>query len=157
VVLFPGLEEVPRNEFTITRSRACAATLMALRVWHPGHLLPSDLTERQLDIVRGISSGTSYRAVGDRLGITASTAECYAARLRDKLGAPTNAHVARWADRNGVADIWACNRACGCHEPHRPRRGGGLDVTSRQKCFFVSMSGAFAMDATEVLAAIESA
>ena len=79
-------------------------SLVHLRLWQPGGVLPSDFTERQLSIIRGVAHGLSQREIGERLGICRGTVESAVARARQQLGVRASALVVQWAVRHGLTD-----------------------------------------------------
>jgi DNA-binding CsgD family transcriptional regulator len=58
------------------------------------------LTPRQIDVVRLIVEGMTYRQIGERLGLSCESVKTYAARIREKLGVTTKVEVAVWGSHN---------------------------------------------------------
>ena len=65
---------------------------------------PAGLTERQVEVLRLVSSGLSNRDIGDRLGISPRTAEHHVQDIYVKIGVSTRAAAAMFAMEHGLVD-----------------------------------------------------
>jgi DNA-binding NarL/FixJ family response regulator len=61
------------------------------RVW------PAGLSEREVEVLRLIARGASYKAVADRLSISPKTAEHHVAHIYTKIGVSSRAAAAVFA------------------------------------------------------------
>lgn len=55
------------------------------------------LTERELDVLRGIADGLTNAEIGQRLNVSYETVKSYINRLRTKLGVRTKTAIAVYA------------------------------------------------------------
>lgn len=55
------------------------------------------LTERELDVLRGIADGLTNAQIGQRLDVSYETVKSYINRLRTKLGVRTKTAIAVYA------------------------------------------------------------
>ena len=62
------------------------------------------LTERELQVVREIARGRTYREIAQELGISEKTVSTYRERATEKLGLRTRAALVRWALAEGLID-----------------------------------------------------
>lgn len=60
------------------------------------------LTERELEVLKGLADGLSYKEIADQLQISAKSVETYRARLVKKTGGATRAELVRYAVRKGI-------------------------------------------------------
>lgn len=63
---------------------------------------PASLGRREMQVLERVSLGLTSRQISRQLGITQSTVDTYVVRLRDKLNAPTRAHLIRAAVALGL-------------------------------------------------------
>ena len=73
----------------------------------PGLHSPPDkhiLTERELQVVREIARGRTYREIAQELGISEKTVSTYRERATEKLGLRSRAALVRWALAEGLID-----------------------------------------------------
>ena len=64
-----------------------------------------DLTDRELDVLGGISNGLTYRSIGERLGLSEDSAKRAAHSLFTKLHARDRAHAVAIAFRAGLLQL----------------------------------------------------
>lgn len=64
----------------------------------PAHLL----SERELEVVRGLAAGKRATEIADELGVSASTVNTYVQRIRAKLGVRTLVEIVDHARQNGL-------------------------------------------------------
>jgi DNA-binding NarL/FixJ family response regulator len=76
------------------------------RPWRPSH---PDPTDRELEVLLGISDGKTFAAIGSELGIAEPTVKQHARHLYKRIGARERAHAVRLGFERG----WL--------EPHDPR------------------------------------
>jgi two-component system nitrate/nitrite response regulator NarL len=62
----------------------------------------SELSERELAVLKGLAEGLAYKQIADQLGIGAKSVETYRARLVKKTGCATRAELVRYAVRKGI-------------------------------------------------------
>jgi len=62
------------------------------------------LTDRELEVLRGVAAGLSYRQLAARWGIAEITVRGYGHRLMAKLGANSIAHAVLLACQAGLLD-----------------------------------------------------
>lgn len=60
------------------------------------------LTGRELEVVRQIAEGSTYREIAEALGISEKTVATYRERASEKLGVRSRAELVRWALERGV-------------------------------------------------------
>ncbi len=60
------------------------------------------LTERELEVVRQIAEGKTYKEIAEHLGISEKTVATYRERAAEKLGLRTRAELVRWALERGL-------------------------------------------------------
>lgn len=112
VNLYRGLEHGLFSDAEITLVQALAPLIVqAVRLHYTGQLLGSDLmalmmdrlalrgpplTARDEDVVRGLLQGLSTADLGERLGLTAASAQTYTKRLYRKLGVSGHKDLVAW-------------------------------------------------------------
>jgi len=62
---------------------------------------PSDLTNRQTDVLRGLAAGLTSKEIAARLGLSTRTVEMHVARLLHRLDARTRSEAVRVAAKRG--------------------------------------------------------
>lgn len=62
----------------------------------------NSLTSRELEVVRQIAKGKTYKEIAASLGIGYETVKTYAARIRKKLGFSSKVLIALWAQEKGL-------------------------------------------------------
>jgi DNA-binding NarL/FixJ family response regulator len=65
---------------------------------------PRELTQRELNVLREISSGKTNHAIGDVLSVSEETVKTRVKRILEKLGAKDRAHAVAIAARRGYLD-----------------------------------------------------
>lgn len=75
------------------------ASLLATRL--PG----SQLTDRELDVLRLLAQGASNREAADSLGISENTIRIHVSRILDKLGAADRTQAVLLAIQNGLVHV----------------------------------------------------
>ena len=65
---------------------------------------PSQLTDRERQVVTLIAEGNSTKEVAARLGISVKTADCHRTRIMDKLNVHQTANLVRYAIRQGFLE-----------------------------------------------------
>src|SRR5690349_18571843 len=60
------------------------------------------LTEREVDVLRGVAEGQSYKEIAQALKLSVKSVETYRARVARKIGGSTRASLIRYAVRNGL-------------------------------------------------------
>ena len=65
--------------------------------------LPADLTERELDVLRGLAAGMTKREIASELVISQSTVHTHTVHIYAKCGVSTRAGLAMFAMRHGLA------------------------------------------------------
>jgi DNA-binding NarL/FixJ family response regulator len=64
----------------------------------------SELTSRELEVLRLLGEGASNKAIAAALGITERTARTHVSHILAKLGLSSRTQAALWAAREGIAD-----------------------------------------------------
>ncbi len=62
------------------------------------------LTPREVEVVRQIAQGSTYREIAETLGISEKTVATYRERASEKLGVRSRAELVRWALENDLLD-----------------------------------------------------
>jgi DNA-binding NarL/FixJ family response regulator len=62
------------------------------------------LTRREIDVVRQIAQGNTYREIAEALAISEKTVATYRERASEKLGVRSRAELVRWALENDLLD-----------------------------------------------------
>lgn len=62
------------------------------------------LTPREIEVVRQIAQGNTYREIAETLGISEKTVATYRERASEKLGVRSRAELVRWALENDLLD-----------------------------------------------------
>jgi len=112
VNLYRGVEHGRFCDADVATVEALAPLIVqALRLHHTGQVLSSDLmalmldrlalhgpalTPREEDVVRGLLLGLSIAALGDRLGLSPTSAQTYTKRLYRKLGVSGHKEMVAW-------------------------------------------------------------
>jgi DNA-binding NarL/FixJ family response regulator len=63
-----------------------------------------ELSDREMEVVKQIAQGKTYKEIAEELGLTFETVKTYAARIRRKLQVTSKIKIALWAIENGVVD-----------------------------------------------------
>jgi DNA-binding NarL/FixJ family response regulator len=64
---------------------------------------PTELTSRELDVLRLLGAGAANKAIGAELGISERTARTHVSNILGKLGLSSRTQAALWAAREGLA------------------------------------------------------
>lgn len=64
--------------------------------------MDNNLTARELEVVREIVKGKTYKEIAVSLGLGYETIKTYAARIRKKLGFSSKVLIALWAQERGI-------------------------------------------------------
>lgn len=62
------------------------------------------LTQRELDVLRGVAEGLINKQIARRLGISEKTVKAHLSRVFQRLGVTDRTQAALWAERNRVFD-----------------------------------------------------
>jgi DNA-binding NarL/FixJ family response regulator len=60
------------------------------------------LSDRELEVLRGIGKGKSLKEIASELSVSINTVSTYRARLLEKLGFSSNAELVRFSDEHGI-------------------------------------------------------
>lgn len=107
-----AIEELPRAIRAVMAGKtylspeAAAAVTQALREERPAETAATapahGLSERELEVLRGIGEGITYKEIAARLDLSVKSVETYRARLARKLGCTTKVELAHHAVRLGL-------------------------------------------------------
>jgi len=107
-----AIEELPRAIRAVTSGKtylspgAAAAVTQALRepaaAGGAGTSAPHGLSERELEVLRGIGEGITYKEIATRLDLSVKSVETYRARLARKLKCTSKVELAHHAVRLGL-------------------------------------------------------
>ena len=75
------------------------------RTAYPAKTVGSQLTEREVEILRFVAQGLSKKEIGERLDISHKTVDNHCANLMRKLDIHDRVELARYAIREGLADM----------------------------------------------------
>lgn len=64
-----------------------------------------ELTEREIDVIRLLADGMSYKEIGDRLCISARTVETHRYNIIEKLQLKNNIDIVKYAIKNKIASL----------------------------------------------------
>jgi DNA-binding NarL/FixJ family response regulator len=87
----------------VLRPRRLLAEL-AREMAHADPYRQVQLTPRELEVVRQIAQGHTYREIAEELGISEKTVATYRERASVKLGVRSRAELVRWALENDLLD-----------------------------------------------------
>lgn len=79
--------------------KAAAALLAARSVASPTH----DLTEREREVLRLVTTGLANKQIARRLGISEKTVKGHLTHVFQAIGVTDRTQAALWADRNGLS------------------------------------------------------
>ena len=65
----------------------------------------SDLTSRELDVLRLVAAGKPNKEIATELDISERTARTHVSRILRKLGLSSRTQAALWAVRQGLVDL----------------------------------------------------
>jgi DNA-binding NarL/FixJ family response regulator len=77
---------------------------LAREMAHADPFRQATLTKRELEVVRQIAQGSTYREIAETLGISEKTVATYRERASEKLGVRSRAGLVRWALEHGLLD-----------------------------------------------------
>jgi DNA-binding NarL/FixJ family response regulator len=77
---------------------------LAREMAHADPFRHATLTKREIEVVRQISQGSTYREIAEALGISEKTVATYRERASEKLGVRSRAGLVRWALENHLLD-----------------------------------------------------
>jgi len=63
------------------------------------------LTTRELEIIKLVADGKSYREIAIILGLSVKTIDCYSQRIKMKTQCYSVALLVRWAIKNGWVEL----------------------------------------------------
>ncbi|MFB9840192.1 helix-turn-helix transcriptional regulator [Actinoallomurus acaciae] len=69
----------------------------------PPPVVPGDLTEREIQVLRLVADGWTHKEISRRLGLAKATVDTYVQRIRQKLGLRNKAELIRAAVRYDIA------------------------------------------------------
>jgi DNA-binding NarL/FixJ family response regulator len=64
-----------------------------------------ELTEREIEVLRGFSQGLSYKEIGSKLNISPRTVETHKQHIQEKLNLHSTAELIKYAIRQGIIRI----------------------------------------------------
>lgn len=79
---------------------AATAITIALKA-EPTRTMEPVVTERELDFLKGLAAGKSYKEIADEMSLSVKSVEAYRARLVKKIGCSSRAELVRYAVRKG--------------------------------------------------------
>jgi DNA-binding NarL/FixJ family response regulator len=85
----------------LSADAATALTAVLREKSSPG----TDLSERELAVLKGVAEGLTYKEIADAMKISVKSVETYRARLARKLGCSTRAELVRYAVRRGLVSV----------------------------------------------------
>jgi DNA-binding NarL/FixJ family response regulator len=77
---------------------------LAREMAHADPFRQATLTKRELEVVRQIAEGSTYREIAETLGISEKTVATYRERASEKLGVRSRAGLVRWALEHGLLE-----------------------------------------------------
>jgi DNA-binding NarL/FixJ family response regulator len=104
--LLRSIEEVARGRtyFSPEISHVVAELVLEPYSYRGAIRRPSQLTDRERQVVTLIAEGNSTKEVAARLGISVKTADCHRTRIMDKLNVHQTANLVRYAIRQGFIE-----------------------------------------------------
>lgn len=63
---------------------------------------PSQLTRRELDVLRLMADGLTTKEIAGRLNLSFKTAACHRSHILQKVGVEATVSAVRWAIREGI-------------------------------------------------------
>ena len=98
--LIKAIETVARGKRYITPS---VAERLAIYIEEEGSRLPHEcLSDRELQVLVMIGSGKSMSDIAAELSLSVKTVSTYRARLLEKMGMDSNAHLIKYAVQHGL-------------------------------------------------------
>jgi DNA-binding NarL/FixJ family response regulator len=65
----------------------------------------SQLTTREIDVLKLVADGKTYREIAQILGLSSKTIDCYSQRIKLKTQCHSVALLVRFAIKNGWAEL----------------------------------------------------
>ncbi|MDH5380367.1 MAG: response regulator transcription factor [Cyclobacteriaceae bacterium] len=62
------------------------------------------LSLKEIEIIKHIANGLVYKEIADKMNISPRTVETHRKNIMEKLGVDTNAHIIRYAIKNGIVE-----------------------------------------------------
>lgn len=62
------------------------------------------LSLKEIEIIKHIANGLVYKEIADKMNISPRTVETHRKNIMEKLGVDTNAHIIRYAIKNGIIE-----------------------------------------------------
>ena len=87
------LEDLARAIDVVASGGLYIDPVLAARLATPGRLARKDLTDRERQVLRLLSDGSSYAEIGSKLFLSPDTVRAHAQRAMTKLGARTRTHA----------------------------------------------------------------
>jgi DNA-binding NarL/FixJ family response regulator len=100
--LINAIHAVARGEIYVHSSMTRALLSKAPAAPHPSQMKDSELTLREVEIVRLISKGNTNQQIGDLLHISVRTVEFHRGNVMDKLGLESRVELVRYAAEHGI-------------------------------------------------------
>ena len=97
--LLDAIQAVSRGEYY---APANLLARVVQEIASPNPYKNAQLTERELDVIKYIAEGLTYKEIGLELGISEKTVATYRERAADKLGVATRAELVKWAIKNNL-------------------------------------------------------
>ena len=67
--------------------------------------MTAQLSTREIDVIRLVADGKTYKEIAMILGLSAKTVDCYSQRIKLKTQCNSVALLVRFAIRNGWAEL----------------------------------------------------
>jgi NarL family two-component system response regulator YdfI len=99
--LFNTIRAASRGE-TLLRPEIMARVLARGKEANPKASAPVDLTERELEVLRGVAQGERSKEIAFRLGITERTVKAHLASIYNRLGVDSRAAAIAVAAQRGI-------------------------------------------------------
>jgi two-component system invasion response regulator UvrY len=100
--LVDAVRRVYRGGVHVSRSLGDA---LAARLLGPeGEPAHSELSDREFEVLRGLTEGQPLKAIAARMSVSPKTVTTYRGRLLQKLGLHSNADLVRYALEHGLVD-----------------------------------------------------
>ncbi len=99
--LFNTIRAASRGE-TLLRPEIMARVLAQGKATGPAASVPLDLTERELEVLRGVAQGERSKEIAFRLGITERTVKAHLASIYNRLGVDSRAAAIAVAAQKGI-------------------------------------------------------
>lgn len=97
--LLDAVRALARGEHYLPHRLLYALIRQEVQTKEPG---PEVLTPRELEVVRAIAQGLTYREIAERMGISEKTVATHRERAAEKLGLKSRVDLARWATKHNL-------------------------------------------------------